>query len=351
MKIPRNLHIWLPGYFRARLRASRRPLRHVWLMIGDHYEPLCGGADILTARARVARWRRDWPEIASRHRDSDGNCPRYTYFYPQEEYRPELLEPLAEMTRMKNSDVEIHIHHDGEGESNFLDRMEGFRETLWNRHGLLRKIDGRVVFAFIHGNWALDNSHPDGKYCGLNNELTLLDRLGCYADFTLPSAPSATQTRMVNTIYWAKDDPLRPKSHDEGIVAVPGGGKAGDLLMIPGPLGFNPPGGNRWLPRIDMGELAGYALPNPARARCWLRDAPRLGDTVFIKLFTHGAQERNSVPLLEGGLDRLFECVAEECAATGLLLHYGTAWEMYCAVMKNLEALPSPFTVPQSLRG
>jgi hypothetical protein len=304
----------------------------------------------MTARELVARWRRDWPEIASRHRDSDGNCPRYTYFYPQEEYRPELLDPLAAMTRMGNSDVEIHIHHDGEGENNFLDRMEGFRETLWNRHGLLRKIDGRVVFAFIHGNWALDNSRPDGRYCGLNNELTLLNRLGCYADFTLPSAPSATQTRIVNTIYWAKDDPLRPKSHDSGIVAMPGGSETGDLLMIPGPLGFTPRAGNRWLPRIDMGELAGYAMPSRERVRGWLRTAPRLGDTIFIKLFTHGAQERNFVPLLSGGLDRLFESVKEECAAAGLLLHYATAWEMYRAVMKNLATPPSPASAPSSPR-
>ena len=33
-------------------------------------------------------------------------------------------------------------------------------------------------------------SLPDGRWCGLNNELILLRDLGCYADFTLPSAPS-----------------------------------------------------------------------------------------------------------------------------------------------------------------
>ena len=53
--------------------------------------------------------------------------------------------------------------------------------------------NGRVVFGFIHGNWALDNSRPDGKYCGLNNEITLLRDLGCYADFTMPSGASPTR--------------------------------------------------------------------------------------------------------------------------------------------------------------
>jgi hypothetical protein len=335
MKTPRNVHIWLPGYFRARLRSFPRPARHVWLMIGDHYEPLCQGVTPETAAGRVAQWRRTWPEIAVRHVDSDGKCPRYTFFYPQEEYSPALMEPLAEMARMGNSEVEIHIHHDGEGERNFVDRMEGFRNVLFERHGLLRKIDGRIVFAFIHGNWALDNSRPDGRYCGLNNELTLLRQLGCYADFTLPSVPSETQTHIVNTIYWATDNPLRPKSHDSGSPAVPGGSQKGDLLMIPGPLGIRT-GGDRWIPRIDTGELAGYDRPTRERVSLWLRTAPRIGDTIFIKLFTHGAQERNMGPLLQGDLDRLFADIQAECEAAGLLLHYGTAWEMYQAVKQSL---------------
>ena len=37
-------------------------------------------------------------------------------------------------------------------------------------------------FGFIHGNWCLDNSRADGRWCGLNNELILLRELGCYAD-------------------------------------------------------------------------------------------------------------------------------------------------------------------------
>ena len=120
------------------------------------------------------------------------------------------------MTAAGIADVEVHIHHDGEGEQDFVDRITQFIEVLHNRHGLLRQESGQVRFGFIHGNWALDNSLPNGRWCGLNNELVLLRDLGCYADFTLPSAPSPL-TRIVNTIYWATDDPCRPKSHDTGI--------------------------------------------------------------------------------------------------------------------------------------
>ena len=81
----------------------------------------------------------------------------------------------------------------------------------------MHRLTGEVKYGFIHGNWALDNSLPDGKHCGVNNELDVLRETGCYADFTLPSAPSPAQTRTINRIYYAIDDPLRPKSHDTGV--------------------------------------------------------------------------------------------------------------------------------------
>jgi len=330
--LPRHAEIWLPGYVRSRLknRAAPRP-GHVWVAIADHWEPYRGKASDDIARERVALWSKHWPLIARRHHDSAGRPPQYTFYYPQEEYRPEFLEVLAELRRESIADVDIHIHHNGEGERNFVDRMSGFIETLANRHGLLRKHGGRTVFGFIHGNWALDNSLPYGAWCGLNNEITLLRDLGCYADFTMPSGNSPTQSRIVNTIYWVTDDPLRPKSYDRGTPVEPGQPGAGDLLMIPGPLGI------RWterlIPRMENGELAQYDLPTAYRVRRWLELAPRIGGHVFIKLHTHGAYEKNAEALLlHGGLDRLFELLSMECLRQGHQLHYVSTWEMRQAV-------------------
>jgi hypothetical protein len=328
LQLPRNAQLWLPGYWKSAF-ARRAKARHVWVMIGDHYEPGWQGATPETARDRVAVWRKEWPAIAARHVDSDGRPPQYTFFYPEEEYGPELLEPLAEMTRSGIGDVEIHLHHDGESEAGFLERMEGFKETLAGRHALLRQVDGRLVFGFIHGNWALDNSRPDGRWCGLNNEITLLKQIGCYADFTLPSVPSPAQTRTVNSIYWAKDDPSRPKSHDTGVPLRPGGGRDGDLLMVQGPLAVR---FERGRPRIDTGELAVWDPPTEARVRAWFRVAPQIGEHMFIKLFAHGAQERHAAVLLRGGLDRLFRALIAHAAAEGCRLHFVTAWQMYNAI-------------------
>ena len=334
IRLPRNAQIWFPGYARARLRDAFRGERKpgcVWLAIADHYEPYWGRPSEETARERVALWAHRWPEIAERHRDSAGNRPKYTFFYPQEEYRAELLDVLAGMTQAGIGDVEVHIHHDGEGQQNFVDRMSGFLETLDRRHGLLRRHQGRLAFGFIHGNWALDNSRPDGRWCGLNNELTLLRDLGCYADFTMPSGASPTQGRILNTIYWATDDPERPRSYDHGAAVEPGNRAAGDLLMVPGP--FCVRWTERLVPRLEVGELAAYDRPDAYRVKRWIDVAPRIGGDVFVKLFTHGAQERNSTALLlEGGLDETFRLAAAECRRRGYEYRFVSTWEMRMAI-------------------
>ena len=330
--LPRNAQLWLPGYIRNRLNVRPVPAGcRVWVALADHWEPYWQHPSDETAARRVALWAKHWPEIARRHVDSGGRHPQHTFYYPQEEYRPQFLDSLAELKRAGIADVDVHIHHDGEGQQNFVDRMSGYIETLVTRHGLLRNSNGRPVFGFIHGNWALDNSRPDGRCCGLNNEITLLRDLGCYADFTMPSGNSPTQSRTVNIIYWVTDDPVRPRSYDHGVAVQPGMPGTGDLLMIPGPLGIR--WSDRLIPRLETGEVASQDLPTAYRVRRWLELAPRIGSDIFIKLYTHGAQERNSAALLlKGGLDRLFTLLAEGCRQRGHKLTYVSTWEMRQAV-------------------
>jgi hypothetical protein len=334
MKAPRHAEIWLPGYLRSRsaaLLGGRTAPKRLWLTVTDHYEPFWRNQDEGLAASRVALWETHWPAIARRNPDSSGRPARYSFFYPQEEYRPQLLDVLARMEREGLAGVEIHLHHDGEGKQNFIDRMSSFRDQLHERHGLLRRQNGRIEFGFIHGNYALDNSRPDGKHCGLNDELRILSALGCYADFTMPSGASPTQARMVNEIYWAKDDPERPKSYDSGVPVRPGSPAEGDLLIIPGPFGVR--WAERLIPRIEYAEIAGHDLATEYRVRRWLELAPRIGGDVFVKLHTHGTQERNSKALLlEGGLDSLDRLVRRTCETRGIEYFFVTAHEMWKAV-------------------
>jgi hypothetical protein len=72
-------------------------------------------------------------------------------------------------------------------------------------------------------------------------------------------------------------------------------------------------------------------MPTPARVRRWFDLAPLIGDDLFLKLYTHGAVERNLEPLLGGGLANLFGWLAEEAERRGIEIHWATAWQMYKA--------------------
>jgi hypothetical protein len=345
MRLPRHFEIWGPGYVRSRLVDffSRPKPKRVWVTVCDHYEPLWRNVDLKTGDQRVALWRDLWPRLAEEvGPDSRGSLPKYSFFFPQDEYHPSFLDPLAELTQMGVADVEIHIHHDGDGRDAFIEKMATFRDVLHRRHGLLRKADGRLVFGFIHGNWTLDNSRPDGRWCGLNDELLILKDLGCYADFTMPSGPSPTQAAKVNRIYWATDDPAHPKSYNHGTDAVPGSDFRGDMLMITGPIGF------RWrerlVPRTEIAELAHNDPANPRRVKRWFDLSPQIGQDLFIKLHTHGTQEKNSDLLLRRKhLVELYRLVSAEAKRRGAEVYFASAWEMYQGVMAAIEERQTDF--------
>ncbi|MDE3106143.1 MAG: hypothetical protein KGK08_13310 [Acidobacteriota bacterium] len=340
--------LWVPGYFKSRATRwfGKQSAKRVWVSINDHYEPLGGGVSLQQAEERVARWTDRWPVIAdSVPRDASGLRPKYSFFYPQEEYRPSLLEPLAEMTRYGVGDVEVHIHHDQESAEGFREKITTFKKQLRETHGLLHDVNGQVGFAFIHGNWALDNSLPGGSWCGLTGEILLLKELGCYADLTMPALPSPAQGGIVNSIYWCKGSADTPRSYDSGTPATVGGGVQGDLLMITGPLGVRYR--DRLLPRLEMGEVAVYDPPTPYRIRRWLDLAPRIGDDIFIKLYAHGAREDNAGALLgdrsrTGSLEQMYRWLHQICCERGLEVHWSSAYEMYCAAMQLMQPPVTP---------
>ncbi|NKB87475.1 MAG: hypothetical protein GKS06_04590 [Acidobacteria bacterium] len=202
--ISKTAHLGLSGVLRheMRQRAAAGHRQHLYFCVADHYEPYWGGAGTAQARAIVAEWERRYREIASGHCDSAGRAPQHTYFYPEEEYDPAILDRLAALREAGLGDVEVHLHHDDDHAAALHDKLRGFTERLHRDHGLLRRSsDGELRYAFIHGNWALDNSHPDGRWCGVDNELQVLVDTGCRVDMTMPSAPHGTQTRTVNSIY------------------------------------------------------------------------------------------------------------------------------------------------------
>lgn len=337
---------WLPYYYARKIQrrlgeGSAKP-KHVYLCICDHFEPYWHKADVSSARKRIQRWVAEYPKLAGMHLDSDGKPLQYSFFYPEEEYRQEDMAELARLCHDGFGAVEIHLHHDNDTPENLRLTLNNYKKRLHEQHGLLSvdKQSGEIVYGFIHGNWALCNSRSDGRWCGVNNEISILMETGCYADFTMPSAPSQTQTHKVNSIYYAQDKPGKPKSHDWGIDAELG--KPGEgLMMVQGPL--SPDWGRRkygLIPRTENSGLLGNHPPAPERIKLWIeagvsvKGAP---EHVFIKLYTHGAQEDVMKMLFDSqGLKTLCDSLGEYCSNLGISRHYVTAKGMY-DVVKKLE--------------
>jgi hypothetical protein len=350
----RSLDRWIPSYLQE--MAKRRPPQpgepvHLLLCIADHFEPKRDRVSPAVARARVDRWVDEYPRLFGAFRDSDGRPPRHTFFYPIDEYEPEHLEALAPLCRAGYGEVEVHLHHDGDSAERLRELLIVFKEQLASRHGLLprHRDTGERAYGFIHGNWALDNARPDGRWCGVNNELDILRETGCYADFTLPAAPSPTQTRKINSVYYATDNPRRPKSHDWGIDVGAGPSPPNALMLIQGPLLLDW-SHRKWgiVPHVENGCLQGSQPPRIDRLDLWLRARVQVKtrpDWFFVKLHTHGAEEYNMDVLLDEPMIQFHEALAQRAREDRAFhYHYVTAREMYNLVRAAEAGWTGPIT-------
>jgi len=340
----KQMHIWLGAYIRRKHRPSHSGPTHIMFCFVDHFEPRWSNADYDTEVQRVNRWAENYPGLALQHLDADNCHPKHCFYYPEEEYRPEHLDKLEAMCRRGFGEIEIHLHHNMDTETGLREKLSRFTQQLHETHGALSYWPGtqKLAWGFVHGNWALDNSEPDGSNCGINNELIILREQGCYADFTLPSAPSATQTAKINSIYYAKDDPQKPKSHNQGRDVKVGGKPWGDLMIIQGPLMLNWKN-RKWglLPRIENSDIRASYPPTPDRLDLWVKAGIHVKgrpEWLFIKVHTHGTQDGDMDTLLGDPVDVMFRDMETRYNdGKNYVLHYVSTREMY-NIIKAAEA-------------
>ncbi len=323
---------------RTGLRKATVPIGdfHVFLCIADHFEPKFGRPSMRQARGRVQRWLHEYPRRFDEFQDSDGRSPRHTFFYPLEDYEAEFLDGLGELCRQGFGEVEVHLHHEGETAEQLRDILTDYKHLVAQQHGLLasHRDTGNISYGFIHGNWALCNSRPDGRWCGINHELDVLRETGCYADFTMPSAPHVTQTRTINSIYYATNRPGYPKSHDRGIELGKGPQPPASLMLIQGPLvPYWRSSRFRILPRLENGCLQASQPPALPRLEDWLRarvQVPTRPDWFFVKLHCHGAPENAHETLLGKPMVDFHRSLAKYAEQfPHFKYHYVSAREMY----------------------
>jgi hypothetical protein len=333
----KHLDRWLGGWLRdvgrrAWSRAPRGGPRHLLFAFCDHFEPLWGGATREVGSARVRAWREGYGALAEGFRDADGLSPRHSFFYPGEQYEPAWLEALAGLTREGHGEVELHLHHDNDTEVNLRRDLASYIDLFAGHGHLARDRGGRPRYAFIHGNWCLSNARPDGRYCGVDQELPLLHETGCYADFTFPSAPDVCQPGVVNRIFWPVGDLARRRAYERTEHARVGATYEDRILMMTGPLALSRRPRSLEV-RIESSAVTARDPATRDRVRTWAAQSIHVAgrpEWVFVKVHTHGAPEAQARSLL-GEPGRAMHAALRDELNDGerWRLHYVTAREMY----------------------
>ena len=341
----KKLDRWLGGYVahlaerRTRGAGPAGP-KHLLFCFCDHWEPLWNEVGEAQADARVKAWREGYPKLCERYRDADGCMPQHSFFFPGEQYRSHWLDALAELSRARLGEVELHLHHDGDTAETLRRDIERYLGDMMRHGHLSRGEDGKPRYGFIHGNWCLANSADDGRMCGVDEEIPLLFETGCYADFTFPAPESEAQPNIVNQIYWPVGDLAERRAHDHGERARVGEVKTDRILMIEGPtaLGFRP---KKMPVRIEMGDVAANDPPSAARIERWVDAGVSVEgrpEWVFVKVHTHGAPELQAEMLLgDGGRALHDELGSRYNDGKSWNLHYVTAREMFNVAIAAMD--------------
>lgn len=345
----KGLISWLPQYMLNEFFNSKKSKKndnepiHIIFSVADHFEPFHGGVDLKNAEARVKAWVEEYPKIADRHKDSDGRKPQHTWFYPpHNDLR--FLKDLTDLCNKGYGEIEMHLHHNRMDP--FPDNSQTLRKKIlkciedYARYGIFCLPDGTKKFAFVHGDWSLDNSRGK-EICGVNDEITILKECGCFADFTFPSLGDA-QPSMINKMFYCKDITDKPKSYNKGKEVKVDGKTWGDLLIVSGIIGL------RWKsrihaikPSIEASNLDYSDKPFDARIDYLIENAVTIQgrpEWKFIKLHTHGAKEQSWDSLFGDSAEKMYNYLNKNYNdGEKYMLHYATAREMY-NIIKAAEA-------------
>lgn len=341
--------VWRLGEVLRRM-TDRVDRQELLVLVANHFEPGWNESfevlDWQTQMQRVDDWCEKARGIGQSITDIDGKPFRHTYFYPAEQYHYPLLEQLAELQNDGFGEVEVHLHHgerNPDNATNLRRMLDDYRFLLADRHKLLSRkgVEGEPMYSFVHGNMALANS-AGGRFCGVDSEIQILTDTGCYADFTLPSAPNQTQVPRINTIYQCGKMPYESIPHFSG-ADLQVGVKPSLPVLFTGPLVFD------WrrkihgipIPRIDDGALAGNYPLSLARFNRWrnanisIKGRP---EWVFIKLYCHGFFPQDQDETIGDPICRFWEKVLEFSEKSRRFqVHFVTSREAFNIAMAAVD--------------
>jgi len=319
---------WLRSYLKGLFNSSKPQEGTIDLMFlfVDHFE-LNGHED------RLHAWEIEYPKIAVKHSDSDGQHPKHSFFYALDLMHEHELERLQHLATEGFGEFELHWHHQGDDEQSFKRKLSESMK-IFHRYGYMRpyREDQEACFAFIHGNWSLGNSRGE-KYCGVDNEVKLLKDAGCYGDFTFPALFNEAQPPMLNNIYYCTDLEKNSCYFEGRDSSVGTKENSNEFMIFQGPLTINWfDWRHKWHPTIEDGDINGFPThDDPKRIDSWVRQKIHVKGNQnwqFVKIFCHGAQDHLSV--VSDTTDRMFSYLESKYNdGKKYRLHYVTVREAY----------------------
>lgn len=330
----KEMKYWFASYLKWEFTEKidfnklERPI-HIMFFITDHFEP--------TTVENMTDWYDKYLKLVKNHKDSDGENFKYTWFYFYDGFKEEIMTKLVELSKMGLGEIELHLHHKNDTPESFRKKIKNAKKTF-RKYGALYTIEKKYAFGYIAGNWALDNSIIiNGRnFSGVNNELQILKEEGCYADFTFPSVNMA-QPKLINKIYYAFENPLEPKSYNNGIIMERLKTKKFEmtgLVIFEGILRIN---WKDWkhifYPSIEDGQILFGNPPSRVRVDSWIKTAVHVKgkpNWIFVKIFTHGASPKNKKILFGGSMDEMLSLLESKYNdGVNYKLHYVTAREAF----------------------
>lgn len=349
----KKINIWIFYYLKGLTQfvsVKNKPIDILFLFV-DHFE-LNGHQD------RLEAWTIRYPKLVARHKDSDGQCPKHSFFYAMDLMQEKELDQLMPLVEQGLGELELHWHHDHDTAESLFSKITHAMDTF-HQYGYMKPyIDSYAAsFGFIHGNWSLANSRGS-KFCGVDNEIELLKQLGCYADFTFPALFSSAQPRQVNQIYYCSTNWQQGYSTGRQASVGTAQGK-NEFMIFQGPLTINwRDWRHKWHPTIEDGDInSNQTQGDPKRIDAWVRQAIHVAgrpEWQFVKVFCHGGQDHLSVVGPE--TDKMFSYLEQQYNdGTKYRLHYVSAREAY-NIVKAAEAgktgnpnLYRDYAIPHSL--
>lgn len=266
-----------------------------------------------------------------------------TTFAQEEE---DLLDFLAEQPDL---DFHMHLHHEWWTSSKCtgwpVDEDSDYKRieavlTMYMDHMCRHIPFNRGAWGFVHGCWSLNAS--DRSICNLTNEILLLQKLGCFGDFSFPAGRPWCDPQSIKTPFtvvpFAAEHCYDKSEADPAIVGMDSRAWEPSRFLI---WSASTPSGNLSLDAIALGQ----ATQNPGEiAKSWLSTSPVINGTMYIKTHCHSLHDvwnssSDYLALICGEhAQNAFSIIQGACNSYGAELRHCTVSEMMRAL--NEEELP-----------